>query len=126
MILRLKKKGESYFKTKVTDETCFKEKINTTPILKEGKVITKEDDANFVLKENVMYTCRVFLQIQSAFFKIKDKNDHISYYPQLLLQQCICKCFINKVIYHPDLEFTDTEPELESEEEIKESTMLDE
>ena len=74
-----------------------------------------------------MYTCRALLQIQSVFFKIKDKNDDISYYPQLLLQQCICKSFINKVIFHPDLEFTDTEPESESEseEEINESTVFD-
>ena len=62
--------------------------------------------------------------MQSVFFKIKDKNDSISYYLQLFLQQCICKRFINKVIYHPDLKFTDTEPE--SEEEINESTLLDE
>ena len=64
----------------------------------------------------------------NVFFKIKDKNDDISYYPQLLLQKCACKQFINKVIFHPDLEFADTEPESESEseEEINESTVLDE
>ena len=59
----------------------------------------------------------------------KDKNDDISYYPQLLLQQCACKRFINKVLYHPDLELnTHPEPESksESEEEINESTVLDE
>ena len=130
MILRLKKKGESYFKIKVTDETCFKENIKSTSIIKEGKVITKESDANFIPKEIAMYTCKALLQIQSVFFKNKDKNDDVSYYPQLLLQQCICKRFINKVIFHPDLEFTDTEPEseseTESEEEINESTVLDE
>ena len=75
-----------------------------------------------------MYTCRALLQIQYVFLKTKDKNDETSYYLQLLLQQCICKRFINKVIFHPDLEFTDTEPESESEseEEINESTVLDE
>ena len=79
-----------------------------------------------------MHTCRVLFQIQSVFFNIKDKNDSISYYPQLFLQQYICKRFINKVIFHLDLEFTYTEPELESEseseseEEINESTVLDE
>ena len=122
------KNGENYFKIKETDETCFKENIKPTLILKEGKARSKESDVNFIPKENVMYTCRALLQIQSVFFKIKDKNDDISYYPQLLLQQCACKRFINKVIYHPDLEFTDTEPESESEseEEINESTVLDE
>ena len=77
-----------------------------------------------------MYSCRVLFQIQSVFFKIKDKNDSIIYYLQLLLDQCVCKRFINKVIFHPNLEFTDTEPESESEseseEEINESTVLDE
>ena len=111
---------------KVNDETCFKEKIKSTLILKEGKVAPKESDTSFTPKENVMYFCRVVFQIQSFFFKIKYENDSISYYPQLLLQQYICKRFINKVIFHPDLEFTDTEPELESEEEINESTVLDE
>ena len=122
------KKGESYFKIKVTDETYFKENIKPTLILKEGKVTPKESDVNFIPKGNVMYTGRALLQIQSVFFKIKDKNDDISYYPQLLLQQCVCKRFINNIIYHPDLEFTDTEPESESEseEEINESTVLDE
>ena len=112
----------------VTDETYFKENIKPTSNLKEGKVTPEESDVNFIPKENVMYTCRTLLQIQSVFFKIKDKNDDISYYPQLLLQQCACKHFINKVIYHPDLEFTDTEPESEPEpeEEINESTLLDE
>ena len=47
-----------------------------------------------------------------------------------MLDQCIYKRFIDKVIFHPDLELTDTEPESESEseseEEINESTVLDE
>ena len=122
------KNGESYFKIKATDEICFKEKAEPTSTLKEGKVVSKERDANFILKENVMDTCRALLQILSVFFKSKDKNNDISYYLQLLLQQCICKRFINNVIFHPDLEFTDTgpEPESESEEETNESTVLDE
>ena len=64
---------ENYFKIKVTDETCFKENIKSTSIIKEGQVITKESDANFIRKEKVMYTCRALLQIQSVFFKIIDK-----------------------------------------------------
>ena len=121
------KKGESYFKIKVTDKICFKENIKPTLILKEGKVTPKENDTNFIPKEIDMYTCRASLQVQSVFFKIKDKKDDISSYPQLLLQQCVCKRFINNVILHPDLDFTDTEPESESEseEEINESTALD-
>ena len=41
---------ENYFKIKVTDETCFKENIKSTSIIKEGQVITKESDANFIRK----------------------------------------------------------------------------
>ena len=128
----IEKISERYFEIKVTDNTCFKENIKATLILKKGKVTPKESDVNFTPKVNVMYTCRVLFQIRSVFFKIKDKNDSISYYPQLFLQQCICKRFINKVIFHPDLEFTDTEPgseselESESEEEFNGSTALDE
>ena len=44
-------------------------------------------------------------------------KDGIIYYPQLLLDQCIYKRFINNFIFHPDLEFTDSEPDSESEEE---------
>ena len=98
------KNDGSYFKIKVTDETCFKENIKPNLILKEGKVTPKE---------NVMYTCRILFQIQSVFFEIKDKKDDIIYYPQLLLDQCAYNCFINKVIFHSDLEFTDNEPESE-------------
>ena len=127
---KFEKKGDSYFKIKVTDETCFKENIKPNLILKEGKVTSKESDANFSPKENVVNTCRALLQTKSVYFKIEDKKDDISYYPQLLLRQCACKRFINNVIFHPDLEFTDTEPESESEskseEEIKESTVFDE
>ena len=57
---------------------------------------------------------------------MKDGKDGISYYPQLLLEQCVWKRFINYTIFHPNLVFTDTEPESESEEEINEDTVLDE
>ena len=36
-----KKNGESYFKIKLTDETCFKENVKPTFILEEGKVTSK-------------------------------------------------------------------------------------
>ena len=46
-------KGGEYFRATASNETL---------ILKEGKVILKED---------VMYTCRALLQIQSIFFNTK-------------------------------------------------------
>ena len=48
---------------------------------------------------------------------MKDNNDDIRYYPQLLLEQCAYKRFISNTIFHPDLEFTDTEPDSDCESE---------
>ena len=56
---------------------------------------------------------------------MKHNKDGIEYYPQLLLEQCACKRFINNTIFHPDFEFTDSETDLESEEEVNENTVLD-
>ena len=59
---------------------------------------------------------------------MEDSKDDIRYYPQLLLEQCACKLFINNTIFHLELKFTDTERDSnsESEEEINENTVLDE
>ena len=99
----------------------------------KSKITPKESNANFIPKENVMYTCRALLQIQSVFFKIKDKKDVKKVIIKKLLSTIIittmcCKSFINNAVFHPDLEFTDTKPESESEseEEINESTVLNE
>ena len=73
-----------------------------------------------------MYTCVALLQMQFVFFNMKNDKDDISCYPQLLLEQCVCKRFINYTIFHPDLVFTHTESESESEEELNENTVLDE
>ena len=57
---------------------------------------------------------------------MKDK-DYIRYYPQILIEQCAYRRFSKNVLIHPDLIFTDTEPDSESEEEeINENTLLDE
>ena len=122
------RKGEEYFKATVSNETCFKEDIKANLTLKEDKVIPNEGKAIFTPNESVMYTCRALLQIQSIFFNMKDNKDEIGYYPQLLLEQCVCKRFFNNTIFHPDLEFTDTESDSdsESEEEINENTAFDE
>ena len=59
-------------------------------------------------------------------------NDDIRYYPQVSLEQCGYILFSNDVLFHPDLEFTDTEPDSESndsdesEEENNENTLFDE
>ena len=122
------RKGEEHFKATLSNETCFKESIKANLILKESKVILKEGKAIFTPNEGIMYTCRALLQIQSIFFNMKDNKDETGYYPQLLLEQCVCKRFFNNTIFHPDLEFTDTESDSdsESEEEINENTAFDE
>ena len=48
-------------------------------------------------------------------------NDDIRYYPQVLLEQCGYR-----LLFHPDLQFADAEPDSESEEEINENTVFDE
>ena len=61
------KKGGEYFKIKVSNETCFKENIKPTLILKEGKVIPKEGQDIFTPEIDVMYTCTALLELQSVF-----------------------------------------------------------
>ena len=114
------RKGGEHTKATVSDETSFKEDIKPTLILKEGKVISKE--GKVIPKEDVMYACRALLQI---IYYIIHYPHNIIYYPQLLSDQCIHKHFINNPIFHPDLEFTDTEPDSKSvEEEVNENTVV--
>ena len=40
---------------------------------------------------------------------MKDNEDDIEYYPQVLLEQYAYKRFFNNIIFRPDVEFTDTE-----------------
>ena len=65
--------------------------------------------------EDTKYNCRVLLQIQSVYYIING-NDDIRYYPQVLLDQYAYRPFSNNVLFHPDLEFTDTEPDSESDD----------
>ena len=84
---------------------------------------------------NSKYNCRVLLQIQSVYYSMKNKdilsdgNDDNVYYPQVLLEQCVYRAFSNNKIFHPDLNFTDSEPDdndESEEEEINENTVYDE
>ena len=82
----------------------------------------REGKYNPISDKNTKYICRVLLQIQSVYFNMKDNKDDIKYYPQVLLEQCGYIPFSNNVLIHKDLEFTDAEPDSESEEEINENT----
>ena len=102
-------KGEKYLKTIISDETCF-----------------RKNKDNIIPDENTKYSCRALLQIQSVYFNMKDNKEDIECYPQVLLEQCGYRPFSNNVLFHKDLEFTDTEPDSESEEDINEDTMFNE
>ena len=63
---------------------------------------------------------------------MKDKDilsDDIKHYPQILIEQCGHRVFSNNKLIHPDLIYTDSEPDSEpddndeSEEEINENTV---
>ena len=45
------------------------------------------------------------------------------YYPQVLLQSCRCTFIANNKLIHETIDFTDTVPESESEEEFNEDTV---
>ena len=101
-------KGEEYLKTRVSNETCFRK--------------DKEKETNKIPNEKTKYNCRVLLQIQSVYYSMNDKD--IRCYPQVLMEQCSYKTFFNNTIIHPDLEFTNSEPDSESEDkEFNEDTV---
>ena len=106
----------------VPNETCFRK--------------DKYKEINTIPNENTKYKCRVLLQIQSVYYSMKDKDilsddndDDIRYYSQTLLDQCRYKVFSNNKLIHPDLNFTDSEPDdndKSEEEEINDNTVFDE
>ena len=99
------KKGITYLKTKVSDETCFRKDKNKT--------------TNTVPNKKTKYNCRVLLQIQSVYY---DNNEDENYYPQIFLQNCRYTFNVNNKLIHDVLDFTNTEPESQSEEEFNENT----
>ena len=67
---------DEYLRTKVSDETCFRE--------------NKDKTTNAIPKEKTKYNCRVLLQIQSVYYSKKDKDvlEDTHYYPEVLLEPC--------------------------------------
>ena len=92
------RRGERYLKTKVSNGTFFKD--NITP------------------KENAKYVCRVILQIQSVYYSMEDKDD-VKYYPQILLEKCVYRLSSNNTIIDSEFEFSDNEPDTESDSELE-------
>ena len=100
------KKGDTYLKTKVFDEACYRK--------------DKDKTTNTTPNEKTKYNCRVLLQIQSVYCRNSDKD--IIYYPQVFLRRCRYTFIANNKLIHEVLDFTDTEQESESEEEFNEDT----
>ena len=101
------KTGITYLKTKVSDETCFRK--------------DKDKTTNTIPNEKTKHNCRVLLQIQFVYY---NNNEDENYYPQVFLQICRYTFIANNKLIHDVLDFTDTEPESESEEEFNENTEL--
>ena len=85
-----------YLKTKVYKRTHFNKK--------------RFKDIHIVPNKNTKYKCKPLLQIQFIYYAQEDKKD-IFYHPQIQLEQCGYKDFIEYSIVHKDCMFTDSEPE---------------
>ena len=99
--------GITHFKRKVSDDTGFRKNKNKT--------------TNTILSEMTNYNCRVLLQIKSVYYhNNKVILEDIDYYPQGFLQQFRYTSFTNNQLLDDVLDFTDSEPESESDEEFNE------
>ena len=97
--------GITYFKTNVSHDTNFRK--------------NKDKTTNTIPDERTKYNCRVLLQIQSVHYN--NSNGIIK--DEVFLQQCTYIFFGNNKLIHDVLDFTDTEPEIESNEEFNEDTI---
>ena len=95
------KKGDIYLKPKVSDETCFRK--------------DKDKTTNTIPNEKTKYNCRVLLQIQSVYY---NNNQDIDCYSEVFLQSCRYTFIAYNELIHDVLDFTDTEPKSESEEDL--------
>ena len=64
--------------------------------------------------KNTKYECKPLLQIQYIYYVEEDKKV-ILYYPQIRLEECGYKDFIEYNIAHKDFMFADIEPESKEE-----------
>ena len=64
--------GITYFKTKVSDEACFRK--------------DKDKPTNTIPDEKTNYNCRVLLQIQSVYYNNKNILEDEDCYPEVFLQ----------------------------------------
>ena len=96
--------GIAYFKTKLSDETCFRKDKDKTP--------------KTIPNEKTRYRCGVLLQIQSVYYNYnKGIIEDEDYYPQVFLHHCRYTFLANNKLFNEVLDFADSEPESESEDE---------
>ena len=105
-------RGDTYLRTKVLGETCFRK--------------NKDKTTNTIKNERTKYNCRVLLQTQSVYYSNKDVIEDTKYYPQVLLEQCRYISFVNNKLIHDVFDVTDSEPDFEpdlEDEEFNEMTV---
>ena len=100
-------RGVEYLKTILSNEAIFKD--------------------DMIPNENTKYDCRVILRIQSVYHRTKDEDeDDVKYYPQILLEKCAYRLPLKSTIVDSELEFSDNEPENESDIEPNPELEFDE
>ena len=102
----------------VLQDPIYKSEINhclRTKTYKRTR-LNKEGCKNIhiVPNKNIKYEWKPLLQIQAIYYAQEDKKV-IFYYPQIRLEQCGYKDFIEYNIAQKDFMFTDSEPEWEEE-----------
>ena len=65
---------EPRFKTKVTDNTCFRK--------------NKDIEENNIPWYKTDYNCKIIIKIESVFFNNKDNKNDILFIPQVFLEEC--------------------------------------
>ena len=82
---------------------------------KEQNLIKKRHNDNHIVpNKKTKYEYKPLLQIQSIYYAQDDKKDAV-YYPQVLVEECRYKDFIEYNIAQKDFMFTDSEPKSEEE-----------
>ena len=91
---------DNYFRATVYKRTCFNKKGCK--------------DTSIVPDKNTKYECKPLLQIQSIYYVLEDKKDHVQY-PQIFMEQCGYEILTEYNIAHKDFVFTNSETQSEEE-----------
>ena len=97
---------DNYFGAKVYKRTCFNKKGCK--------------DTSIVPDKYTKYKCKPLLQIQSIYYVLEDKKDHV-HYPQIFIEQCGYE-----ILTEYNIDFVFTNSETQSEEEFNNDNDKDE